>query len=112
MSSPRCNVSHPPAPQPPRRRKSAQPRSRAGGTMSRMCLAALGMTLAVELAAPGPVRAACSITQGDFDQNGGQDVRIQGDALPQRIVITDGPGSYRVQVDCNANGLFTDPGDL
>src|SRR5262249_40006999 len=56
--------------------------------------------------------AACSVAQADFDANGRPDVRIKGDAAKQVILIEDSQTSYRVRVDCNGDGDFTDAGDI
>jgi hypothetical protein len=64
------------------------------------------------LGLPHAAWAACSVTQGDFDGNGREDVRILGDAGKQRITILDGQATYRVKVDCNADGDTADPGDI
>ena len=63
-------------------------------------------------ALPRSGQAACSVTQGDFDGNGRDDVRIVGDARHQYISIADSQASYRVQVDCNGDGDFTDAEDV
>src|SRR5262245_13800712 len=80
--------------------------------MRRRCLGCLGLALVAVLAGPAPARAACSVTQGDFDGDGLLDLRILGDTLPQHIAIVDGTSSYHVQVDCNNDGDFTDVGDI
>ncbi len=71
----------------------------------------IAATLAVA-SAPALAHAACSVVQKDVDGNGSQDVLVLGDARRQQIVITDRPSSYTVQIDCDGNGLFNDPGDV
>src|SRR5262245_38827956 len=89
---------------------SGERKSKGMGAPIRILLALAGAAVAPL----GPARAwaACSVSQGDLDGNGSPDVRIVGDARPQRIVISDSQSSYRVQVDCDGNGRFTDPGDI
>src|SRR5262249_18176801 len=64
------------------------------------------------LAPSHEARAACSVTQGDFDGSGTQDVRIKGDSARQKIVIDDSQTSYRVRVDCNNDGDCRDAVDI
>ncbi len=64
------------------------------------------------LAGPVTARAACSVTSGDFDGNGTADVRILGDAQRQNLTIEFDAASVLVQLDCNGNGVYTDPGDF
>lgn len=57
---------------------------------------------------------ACSVTTGDFDGNGTDDLRIVGDLKNQHVLITEhntGGNQTRVQVDCNGDADFTDGGD-
>src|SRR5262249_9147968 len=56
--------------------------------------------------------AGCAVTKGDVDNNGNTDLRIVGDTLKQNIVVELHDGGYRVQVDCNGDGLFTGATDI
>jgi hypothetical protein len=70
----------------------------------------LPLAAAIALALPGTARSACSVTEGT-DGNGNAKLTIKGDATAQTIFLLDAGVSVQVQVDCNNNGLFTDPGD-
>src|SRR5262245_61719053 len=80
--------------------------------MRHRCLGGSSLALVAALAWPAAARAACSVQQADFDNDGLPDIRILGDALPQNIVIVDGTASFHVTVDCNNNGSLADPGDI
>jgi hypothetical protein len=69
-----------------------------------------GAALALVLALPRPT-AACSVTAGDFDGNGTTDLRILGDARPQRLILAVGGGVTVARLDCNGDGDFSDPGE-
>lgn len=56
--------------------------------------------------------AACSVTTGDFDGNGSQDLRVIGDLANQTLRIIDAPrlGTTTLFLDCDGDGLFTNAG--
>jgi hypothetical protein len=71
----------------------------------------LPIAAAAVLALPGSARAVCSVTTG-VDGNGNDKLTIKGDAFPQVIALGDVGVSIQVQVDCNFDGDYADPGDV
>ena len=77
----------------------------------------VGLELAVSFAALGllagsPPARACAVTEADIDKNGSMDLRITGSAGKQNAIIEIHNTGYLVMVDCNGNGIFTNPGDI
>jgi hypothetical protein len=73
---------------------------------------AMATAVTVLLAAAPHVRAACSLTQGDFDGNGSLDVRIRGDAGRQVLRIEEAGEAFAVGLSCNGDEDFDDPTDI
>ncbi len=70
----------------------------------------LPLAVAAALVLPGTAGAACTITPGN-DGNGNTKLTIKGTAAPQTIQVLDAVASVQVQVDCNNDGDFSDPGE-
>jgi hypothetical protein len=85
-------------------------RGHSGIRWGKRALPAAGI-LAFILCGAAPAHAACSVTTGDFDGNGTDDLRITGDSLRQILVMDIGAAGIHVQLDCNGDGDFTDAGD-
>ena len=69
----------------------------------------IGLTLGAVLGTAAVATAACSVTTGDLDANGSQDLRVIGDAVNQTLRIIDAPrlGTTTLFLDCDGDGLFT-----
>jgi hypothetical protein len=68
--------------------------------------------LATALAAPC-ARAGCSVETGDFDGDGGDDIKINGNGGTKQLLTLDiGAASSTISLDCNANNKLTDAGDV
>jgi hypothetical protein len=70
----------------------------------------LPLAVAAALVLPGTAGAACIVTPGT-DGNGNAKLTIKGTTGPQTIQLLDAVVSVQVQVDCNNDGDFTDPGE-
>jgi hypothetical protein len=80
------------------------------GTLPRgTALLVIGLALGVVIGTATVAVAACSVTTGDFDGNGSQDLRVIGDAANQTLRIIDAPrlGTTTLSLDCDGDGLFT-----